>query len=302
MGKIKFIFLSTFVYMRLLLAHCLILMVFPVLGQQNDTYPDLYSAYFNNLALVNPAFVPEEGRVELLATYKNRTGPFRKIATYSFTGGRFFRKENESVHAARIIFWNEREGPYIQKPRAYANYAYQLPLSEKISLSAGLAVGFAQVAFSAPSATGTGSAILPDGALGLMLKGKKLSVGVSSLQVFDSGAEAIQATVRLRRHYNLFLSAEKNLSPALAIKGYVLGRYLPSANHNADVALEFAIKEAFSFGCSAKYRQGLAFFASFNINTGKDRLLLNFAYNSPLLSKNNTLLNSMEVTLGYVIN
>jgi type IX secretion system PorP/SprF family membrane protein len=288
--------------MRFLLLPLLILTNLPLWGQRNDIFPDLYSAYFNNVTLINPSFIPSEGKVDLVATYKNRIGPFSKIATYSFTGAKVFRKENQTAHLARIIFFNEKEGPYIQRPRGYANYAYSLPLTENTQLSAGIALGFSQIAFSAPSATGVGTAMLPDGSLGLSLRSKDLSFGISSLQLFNASSEAINALIRLRRHYNFFLSTQKDLSLNWKVKGYFFYRILPYANNNTDITLALDYKNVFCFGSSIRYRQGMSFFVTFNINLGKDRLLLNFAYNSPILSNSNNLLNSVELTTGYVVN
>lgn len=84
------------------------------------------------------------------------------------------------------------------------------------------------------------------------------------------------------------------------MRGYLLYRLLPEVNDNADATLLLDYKNVFSLGSSARYKQGLSFFIAFNMNVGKDGLLISFAYNSPVLGKNNVL-NSLELTSGYTV-
>jgi hypothetical protein len=287
--------------MRSVVLSILILMPIGALCQQNALFPDAFGVNFNNLALVNTWHVPDSGKADFTGAYKYRTGPFSKIATYSFTAAVVARKQNRRAHVLRLVFFNQKEGPYIQKPRAYLNYVYQIAINEYTSLSAGVALGFASVYFSAPSSTAAGSITLPDGALGLGLKRKNFSIGASSLQVFNAHGTPLTGDIHLNRYYHFFMSDEKELSPYCRIKGYLLWGLIKN-NQRRDAALAFVFRDALSLGGVFHYKQGFSFFSSFQSNVGKNVFLLSLAYNTSLFTSASSLQNSMELTVGYKIN
>jgi hypothetical protein len=288
--------------MRSVVLFFLILIPFLAQGQQNILYPDAFGVNINNLSLINSWYVPDNGKFDFTGAYKYRTGPFSKIATYSATAAVISRKDNNRVQAARVIFFNQKEGPYIEKPRAYINYIYQIPLNEQTSLSAGVTLGFAGVFFSAPSSTAAGSVFLPDGSLGLGLKRKKFSAGISSFQIFNSKGSPLTGRIILKRYYHLFLSGEKDLSPDWIFKGFLLWGLMPSQTDRKEASISFTFKDALSVGSAFRYKQGLSFFSSFQTNAGKNVLLLSFGYNTSFFASSSYLQNSMELLVGYRMN
>src|SRR5689334_21670280 len=119
-------------------------------GQPNFYYPNYFTAYYQNMAQINPGYSPETGKAEFSAGYKAMTGAFRKISSYYFTASRTFRTEKDKAHTLRLQFYNEKEGSYISSPRVYANYAYSMPLSDNVPLYSGLAIGAIGAYYSAP--------------------------------------------------------------------------------------------------------------------------------------------------------
>ncbi|MBC7387988.1 MAG: hypothetical protein H7329_02140, partial [Opitutaceae bacterium] len=73
------------------------------------------------------------------------------------------------------------------------------------------------------------------------------------------------------------------------------------------------IKDELNLGASLLYSEtllvgpmyrnlyGLGFIAGFYFDSGKDKLLFSFTYNSPLLSRAPVLQNSMEIGLGFKV-
>lgn len=274
---------------------------FPLMGQHTVLYPEVFSAFFNHQALFNPAFQQDTGRIAFSVSLKSRMGAFKNIATYYATLDRNFMNEKNSGHTLRLLFYNEKEGPYIEKPRGYFNYAYRIAITREAFLSAGAAVGFAQVAFSAPSASASGSATMPDASVGLYLRAKRVRLGASSLQLLNSESSPASVLVKLSRYYNFFAEIEKQMGYAWKLKTAFLYRMLPVYPDNIDLALLLSYRDTFLFGTSGRYRYGMSFFVSFNINAGNSLLNLNFAYNAPFLSGVTPLNNSLELSPVYIL-
>ncbi|WP_028981771.1 PorP/SprF family type IX secretion system membrane protein [Sporocytophaga myxococcoides] len=288
--------------MRIYLLNIFFFLYLTVSAQVTDIFPENYTTYFNNTAIVNPGFVPEDSKAEFFSMYRQRTGAFQKIASYSVTCSKVFRKENKAAHLARVFFFNEKEGPYIDKPRAYFNYAYAIPISEETSLSAGLSAGFTQVYFSAPSATASGNSTMPDGAFGITFSRKKFFTGISSQQVFNAESNPIKANVKLRRYYNFLLRQEKDLSPSLKIRGNFMYQLLPSNSDLLNFALEGNYNDILGIGGAYKSREGLSLLGTVETNLGDDKIFICFAYNTGVLSKLKYGFNSIEINFAYKFN
>jgi hypothetical protein len=257
--------------------------------------------FFNNPSLVNAAYVAEEGKISLNSGFRFRTGIFKKIATYSFSGDLAIRRPNRSVHVVRAIFFNEKDGPYIEKPRGYFNYVYQLPLSEETSIAAGIILGGAGIYFSAPSATAEGSVVLPDGAAGLDLKHKSIHLGISTFQIFNSRSSPVSAPIRFGRYYTMTLAAEKDISPTTTIKLNALYRLLPAAANELISAISFSFSDILMIGTSVNNLQGASFFITVKADREKERVVLSFAYDTPLIFSKASWANSIEITAAFVM-
>jgi len=287
---------------RVIIFITLIFSVSELFAQKVSYYPDQYSLFFYNLPLVNPSYVEKSGKAAFNASYKARTGPFKKIATYAFTGDLIFRKANESAHAGRVLVLSQKEGPYISRPSAYLNYAYLVPVSKETAIFAGVAVGFSGIYFSAPSASGAGSSILPDGSIGIGFRSRGFSAGLSSMQIFNSEAQPIQTAIVLKTYYNTFVSYEHDLDAYWKFYSYGLWRALPAARDDLNLALLLKFQETIGFGGVLRPGKGIAFFASLYPLEKKNTFSISAAYNSSFLSTLPSWHNSIEFTMHYTIN
>jgi hypothetical protein len=270
-----------------------------LLAQSINYYPDLPSSYFYHFANINPGFVPSEGSSDFSVGYKFRTGAFKDISTFLFSGAKIFRNKNESTQTVRVLLNNEQEGPYINSPKAYFNYAYSFLLDENTRLYSGVAFGASGLYFSAPSATT--SVILPDGSLGIGFVHRSVSVGFASYQLFNSEVSPLLSTLRLARFYHLDANLEKELGIDWKLKIHALWRMLPQVKDEASVAFLFDYTEAISLGTAYKYYSGISFFTTFHVHSGENRLLMSFAYNAPAFAHIPRLQNSMEVSVRYLV-
>jgi len=267
----------------------------------NVLYPDLYSQYDANMYLVNAAYVPNEIATDLSAFYKFQQGAFKDVATMSFSAAKFFRKENESVHALRISVFNEKQGPYISSPRGYVNYAYELPLGEETKLAGGLAMGFAGMNYTGVSTTGDVNVLMPDASSGLVFKFRTLHLGAAGQQLLNSKTKPFAGQIELRRYFHFHMSHELDLNENWKWKYYALYRLLPLIPNEALVGTSFMFREAIGLGAVCRSNSGIALFGEVALDSEKDRLKLIFNYNSSLFQLIPSFQNSIEIGVGYVL-
>jgi len=289
--------------MNLIYTNCLILFTMlinlPVFGQNNAVYPDQFGAYFNNMYLVSPAYVPADTKMNLNAAYKTGTGALNNISTFNFAFTRVLNNTKPNNHVARLYFYNEKDGPYIHRTRAYANYAYKIKLGDEIFLSSGIAIGFAQTAFTAPSSTANGNSIAPDAAIGLSLNCKKLEAGFAVNQLLNSVVNPVVAPIEYKRYYNSYIQYTFTLSPFVNLKSGMLWRSLPAYSDDVNIFGMLEYKDILSLGSSYKYNKSFSFIVSTKFHIGKESILLSFIYNTPFFTKLPAWTDSVELNGGY---
>lgn len=267
------------------------------LQAQNYYLPDYYaSSSLYNVALINPAYLPDASRFSLGSVYKSRTGLLNEVASTAAYGAIHLKPEKRVGQALRLLFFNEKEGPYISSPKGYANYALKIPINEDISLYTGLALGMASMSFTA--ASGMGTVQVPDGNAGCIFKFKKLEIGASAYQIFNSSGRAVSSVFTFKRFFQFYAQSEKELSAYWSLKGNVFWRSQALYDlANATLLLQY--KDMLSFGTMYQLRRGTSFLAAFQINQDTHPIKLHVAYNSLLLNTISVSTGSFEIGLQY---
>lgn len=267
----------------------------------NALYPDLYSQYDANMYLVNAAYVPNEIATELSAFYKFQQGAFKDVATMSFSAAKFFRNENESVHALRVSVFNEKQGPYISSPRGYAHYAYELPLGEETKLAGGLAMGFAGMNYTGVSTTGDVNVLMPDASSGIVFKFRTLHLGAAGQQLLNSKTKPFAGQIELKRYFHFHIGHELDLNENWKWKYYALYRLLPTIPHETVLGTSVVFREAIGLGSVYRSNGGIALYGEIALDSEKDKLKLIFNYNSSFFQLVPSFQNSIEIGVGYVL-
>lgn len=275
---------------------CIVLNCFISKGQYAGYFPDLYNGYFYNMPLVNPSYIADTGKIDLMFTHKLMTGPYREISTSSFIAGRNFANNN-TRQSLRLILGNEQEGEYINTPKFFLNYAYSLKLNSDLFMYSGVSLGTTGVYFSAPSATS--SFYLPDGSIGLGLKYKSTTVGMSPFQLFNASRYAFSQ----KRYYHFNASGIYTLSYQWQLKLYALWRLLPQIHDEYKMAILGSYASKVDFGVAVKNNTGLSFIGSFLIPLSAERndIMVSAVYNTYKFSKEKILPNSLEISIGVLI-
>lgn len=283
--------------MRITLSVLISIISLTAYSQSGRIYPDVFSAFFTNMALVNPSYVPQEGNVDLMSYYKFRQGLLSDVSTFMASGHKVWRRENKPEHLARLIFFNEKEGPYISSPRAYGNYALKQRLSSDADIGGGVSLGLAGINYSTPS--GAGSFTVLDGNIGLGLNYRKISIGMAAIQAFNAEGIAVSSPVRFQRFYNLHFSAEKTVSPDLDLNSYFLWRSLPGLPDQYIGALTLFYRRFLEVGALYFRPRGVSYLSTFILNPEKNPLHFSIAYNTAFLGSNPLWGNSFEIGLKY---
>ncbi len=280
------------------------LFLFPSLllrAQSFTTYPDILSLTLFNEALLNPGYISEEGRSDLFFGHKFQTGALKDVSSSFFSADRTFRKESGMAQTLRLLFFNEKQGPYISKPRGYLNYAYQIPLRENLQVYAGAILGLAGAYYSVPGSSGNQATTLPDGGIGAGIKSDRFTIGAAALQMFNSSAQPYTATLVLGRYYHVHARYELPLGLDWKVKGQVLWRHLPATQDQGYVLACLSYVDRAQVGSIWRVGKGLTFFLALEPHYHEDRLLLSFAYNTAITGDTPAWQNSMEVNVGYRI-
>ncbi|HTF81863.1 MAG TPA: type IX secretion system membrane protein PorP/SprF [Cytophagales bacterium] len=271
----------------------------PLYAQHNTYFPNFFNSYFFSKYHLSPSYIPEDGKLELSSNYRALLGELKKISAYSFSSARIFGNDSTSQkHQLRLSVFNEREGSFIQSPRGYLGYALRQRLSEDAFLHSGIQLGAAGIYYSAPTVTQS-SAILPDGSVAVGLTWKKLTLDLSSHQIFNSAQKLILTPLVLQRYYHGYASYTLLLGPFWKNYTYTLFRILPHVGNEWYLANAFNYKDLFTFGGSFKYRSALSFYVAFDLIRDRDHIQLFFNYNSSIFHMSPAWQTGLELGFNY---
>lgn len=285
--------------MKLLILISLFLLInLRSLAQVGGIYPDQFSSYFLNKSLLNPAYIHPDGNSEAIAQSKLRSGFYKDISTIAASAQKVFNTENNQWHSARLLFQNEKEGPYISTPRFYGNYAIRIGLGEKSDLSGGISLGLVNPNIRTP--TKSVSTTLLDGSIGLLLRYSRVSAGFSSQQIFNNSSEGIRS-IKLRRFYNSTIGATIVEGPFIKLNTYVLWIAYSDLPSRFNGIVSILYNDWLEAGAGYQTRQGALFFASFTADrTGMHPLKISLLYNSVLFNTSNLLQEGVEISISYL--
>lgn len=278
----------------------LLLTPFFLFGQTTDLYPDaLVHTYLNNSHL-NPSYFQEAEKYEITAQYKSRLAPLNTISTVSLTAGKYFKIQNHVAQVLRLQVLNEREGSYIQRPRVAAEYAYRLRFNENWSVALGLRLGFVQFNVSAPSATTTGSATAPDGAIGGTTYFKQHRLGIAIQQFFNASTQPVNGIVQYPPFCTVFYSGKWNIRSTQSLKYQLSYRSSSGLGYNWLIHSQYSFSEKIDIGTTLYPSSGIAFHIQFSIPTTSVQIRFALSYFSPLGKNTTSFAPIMETAIQLV--
>ncbi len=269
-------------------------------GQNGTLMPDVYDQFFQNYYLINPANT-DTSEIILNMGHKSQIGIFRGVRQTYFDAN--FRIKSKNPNARQYVgvqLFNNSEGDFFSKNRAYGRYAFDIRITEAYYLSAGLSFGMVSYAFKATQSSAGGSDFTYDGSLGLWLVGRKLKVGTSMQQVFQKTLTPIGQTFELRRQYNVNASYSLFINPYIELTTHAWYKYQQYHKNDFQLAAIVTLQNLIEFGGNYRYQKGVVLVGGLkDIHIGTSRICIAMSYSTGVLNYIAKGDNAVEVFLKY---
>jgi type IX secretion system PorP/SprF family membrane protein len=198
----------------------------------------MYSLYYWNDYVINPAFTGIKNTPRIQLGYRNQWSGFQGAPkTYTVGGHTGFEKQKMGLGG---MFFMDDQGGAIRQNGFLLNYSYQLKLNQNSGLSFGISGILNQYAFNGsgisninPDATlqSNVTQLAPDMNFGIVYHlNNKLFIGLAANQLVQSrlskfnNSSLILSKNQLIRHYNLSASYLTKVNDKLGIEPYALLR------------------------------------------------------------------------------
>jgi type IX secretion system PorP/SprF family membrane protein len=292
--------------MKLKYLGVLVLFALTTLKTQGQQYPVFSQYYFNEL-VINPAFAGSHIQMSMNATYRNQWVNFPGAPqTVSFTGHSSFMQGRVG---AGLLVNNDRIGSY-NNQNVYGFYAYRIKLTRG-TLSAGLQGGgnILQADYSnldlvdgTDASFAAVNAFKPNFGAGLYYNEKDFFIGFSVPFLLNNGVSSnfqnTVAQIKEARYYFLRAGAifSLNVQETVKFNPSVLVRAQEGQPLSMDLNAGFVFFDAMSVGASWRSGDAVMSFVDFKLNEN-----FHFAYSYDLTSSNlNAFSNgSHEFMLNY---
>jgi type IX secretion system PorP/SprF family membrane protein len=262
-----------------------------------------------NYPLINPAYAAVDSGVNIVSGNKMNFGAYRIFRTnYLSATVRMRGASRDSVspnnHGIGLAALTDKEGEFINRNRLYLTYAYKISLTQNFHLSTGISLGMANYAIQGSNISPSGSAIAPDGNVGIWMFTRKSYLGVSLNQFFNSRLTPIGETSVLVRHLNVIAGKTVVFSPFVQLKSSVVVRSAKNFATDVDVVNLFVVHDKLSAGFNYKHHKAFVFMVgleSIPFRQGKHQAGGWFSYSIPFGKYVVKSIQPYEITLTYKI-
>lgn len=272
-----------------------------------NTFPPQYFRITEAYPLTNPAYAVVDSNLSLISGNKMNFGSFKIFRTnyLSLTfRPNFSEKSSFRRHGFGLAALTEKEGEYIHYNRFYLSYAFRTRLSESTSLAAGATFGLANNSIQGTSISPGGSALAPDGNIGLWLYGEKAYVGVSLNQLLNSDLKPIGESFRLVRNSNFTAGRRFKITPLTKLTSIINVRSATGYEMDVDFMNVLLIQNILSAGVNYRHHKSLVLsfgFENLRFNQGRHLAAGWFSYSIPFSRYVSSNIQTYEITISYKI-
>ncbi|AKQ46517.1 hypothetical protein TH63_14200 [Rufibacter radiotolerans] len=305
-----------------------------------------YSQYMLNPVLLNPAVSGTDNYLDVRAGYRNQWTGLEGAPTSYYLSGHMplnrldytsppttFRPRPLTTAKSRTQWKPERRNS-AQKPRPHhglgilvqadkaaglkrtevqALYAYHVPLTSGMKLSAGLAAGMTQLGLNQDMLTFTNpgdpvmhaddyNQLLPNIGVGVLLYSSQFFAGVSVNQVlptpFSFRESRAGVSAEQQRHFYGHGGYRFMVGPHLSVMPSVVVKYASPSPVSVDVNAKVYYRNQFWVGSSYRLDDAAVVMAGFQV---KDKFHLGYAYDLTTSGLNQVSNGSHELVLGLML-
>ena len=251
-------------------------------AQTGETLPIQFIQFFKTYNLLNPASIGRDSTVELNVGNKMLGGDFSGVQTFYANANFNIKASKGRKHTIGLTFMNDKEGSYINKSRASLLYAFHIPLSRSVILSAGIGLGFINYTFKPSNVTEGASAFAPNADAGIWLRSPNFNLGFSTNQIIPSQIRPIDQVYYVTRYYNIIADKKFNPGYNLSLSPTAIFSWMDADTYNAEMALLACYHQNFLVGVGYKYNRGPSVSAGLeNLRLGHQRLKMTLSYFTP---------------------
>jgi type IX secretion system PorP/SprF family membrane protein len=286
----------------------LIIIAFALINFAAVAQQDLMvSQYMFNGLLLNPAYAGSRNFTNVTALYRSQWVSFPgapKTALIAVDGPVSIKNTGLG-----LIISNDKIGA-VEQTDIYANYAYQLKLSQG-KLAFGLKAGVSNYVFKNHNLTSWDetdgvlntrkSVWLPKFGFGAYYSNDMWYAGFSipTLLGYDPGNNFgvdVNKTTFLRRHYNLYGGMILTASEDFKIKPSLLLKYVPTAPLQADINANVYYKDKIMLGVGYRTGDAVTVMAQYTTNS---HIMIGYAYDFTTSKLRKYSYGSHEIVLSY---
>jgi len=269
-------------------------------GQNGTLMPDVYDQFFQNYYLINPANT-DTSQIILNMGHKSQLGVFRGVRqTYFDANFRITSNNLNNRHYVGVQLFNNSEGDFFSKNRAYGRYSFDIRLSEQYYVSAGASIGMVNYAFKATQSSAGGSDMAYDGNLGVWLVGNRLKAGTSMQQIFQRTLTPIGQEFILRRQYNANVIYAFFINPFIELTTHVWYKYNTYTSSTFEAAAVITLQNIIEFGANYRYQRGFVLVGGVkDIRIGTSKIAIAMSYSTGILNYIAKGDNAVELFIKY---
>lgn len=236
------------------------------LSQNYAVYPVQFDQFYRQYSLINPAATGLQAKLKISAGHKLIASIFEGVNT-SFTGGEYQLPSDSgsASHAIGLNLMNSHEGPYFNRGRFMAQYAFHGLLSEQWRFSAGVMAGFLNHSYKATDVYPARSVTRPLLDLGILAHRKNFLFGMGYHQVIKSSLSPLEPNQEVIPFGSLCVDYKIPIGPRVYLNPASTCR-IGSDLFNWDMAMLWNIQDLISLGGHYKWKKGYALSGS--IDTG----------------------------------
>jgi type IX secretion system PorP/SprF family membrane protein len=283
----------------------LIILLVISISQVDAQQLPLYSQYWWNDYIINPAYTGSLNYSPLQMTYRKQWVGFNGSPELFTIGGH--TRINEKFSIGGLIF-KDQTGGAISQTGAMLNYCYRIRVNNNSFISLALSGQFNQYAFDnkkvqalTPSdpvlIDGVQKSLSPDASFGILFqKGQKTKIGFSVNQLFESRLSNLSDNSEntLVRHFNLSASQVFQLDSSLSIEPSVLIKKTIASPIQADLMARVSYKNLIWMGISYRYQDAIVGLVGFNFKN----LYLGYSFDATLSELSSYSAGSHEIVFG----
>ncbi len=267
-----------------------------------DLYPAHYTLTPEVSRFYNPAFVNINSKASVDLGNQFYTGLYSKIENHYFLAGLDVvgKDSARTKHIISVKAFNEKEGDFITRPKAYLSYAGHVRLSEDYFLGAGASLGMVGYIYKATNVSGGGSATVPDAELGMSFYGRGLRLGISANQLFNKVMLPKELTFRWRRYFTAYLEKGWEFGENHSFTLFAQQLFISQQKDVRDVGGYLVLNRHIELGIMEYIGEKVTFVAGLReLSWGDNAVHLLFAYSVPHTSASQANNQSFEIVLRY---